>query len=423
MKKKIRFAAFFLALVLVSFPLLASCSSQLSEEVNEEKIQTKEEKKEKETEKDQVKEEEEMIPTAPVATADDVTSLENLYIGRKAYFGDIHCHPLAGVMPDGRKTLAEWKGKMTELGIDFVAFMNHKQIAHMYEAQWDHSIFIGGTEPATNIVDSSAQDKSLHYNMFFPDPTDLYEILMEFPEFGYTGGKDGIPQMEGSFTYPSFTTARFKELISAVKSKGGLLVNVHPKQQMQSTNPENYYFADQTGLEVFYGYKGNIVGDDTKENYKLWTKLLSKGKRVWATSGSDSHGDATTAALTCIYSEKQNDDVYLSHLSKGDFVCGFAAIRMGIGNAKMGSSTDFQGKRVMISVGEIHPSMYQEGREYTINIHSSEGVVYTAKTNGKEEVFFAFDADENVDFYRVEILDENRSTQPIIAIGNPIWND
>ena len=421
MKKKTRFFAFVLAFFLFSALCLTSCSSQLASFEEEEKTQ-----EEVKTEKESVKKEEEIVEKTeaiPTATAEDRAHLENIYAGRTAYFGDIHCHPLAGVMPDGRKTLAEWKEKMSELGLDFVAFMNHRQIAHMYEKEWDTSIFIGGTEPATKIVDSSAQDKSLHYNMFFPDPTDLYEILMEFPEFNYTGGKDGISQMEGSFSYPSFTTARFQELIAAIKSKGGLFVNVHPKQQMQAFGVDPYYFADYTGLEVFYGYKGNIAGEDTKENYKLWTKLLEKGKRVWATAGSDSHGDATDVALTCIYSEKKNDDAYLSHLVEGDFVCGFAPIRMAIGNAKMGSSTDFQGKRVVFSVGAIHSAMYEEGREYTIKVFSSEGVIYTAKTDGKEEVFFSFDADEKVDFYRVEVLDEKRASQPIIAIGNPIWND
>ncbi len=423
MKTKICFTALFLLLVFLSSFSLASCSSRLS--VQEENVKTEESTKKEidsETEKEE-KKEMEKIALAPLATEEDKAHLEGLYAGRTAFYGDIHCHPLAGVMPDGRKTLAQWKEKMKEIGIDFVAFMNHRQIAHMYEEEWDDTLFIGGTEPATSIKDSSAQDKSLHFNMFFREPTDLYDLLMEFPEFKYTGGQDGIPKMEGSFSYVGFDTEHFKELIAAVKAKGGFFVNVHPKQQMQSFRAEDYYFADQTGLEVFYGYKGNIVGQDTKDNYKLWTKLLSMGKRIWATAGSDSHGDATTAALTCIYSEKQKDTSYLSYLREGDFVCGFAGIRMTVGDAKMGSSTDFNGKRVVISVDAVHPTMCQEGREYTILIYDGKGEVYSAAYDGKTNVTFAFDADENTDFYRVEVRDEKKTAQPIIAIGNPIWND
>ena len=37
-----------------------------------------------------------------------------------------------------------------------------------------------------------------------------------------------------------------KELIDKIKSQKGLIVNVHPKQQMQSSDPEDYFFADYT---------------------------------------------------------------------------------------------------------------------------------------------------------------------------------
>jgi hypothetical protein len=330
---------------------------------------------------------------------------------------------MAGVSKDGRRTLSEWKEKMKEEDMDFVAFMNHHQVAHMYQEDWDDTLFIGGTEPAAAITDSLAIKKGIHYNMLFNEPTDLLEILKEFPEYEYTGGKDGIEYNMGTFGYPGFTTARMQELIASVKKKGGLWVNVHPKQKMQSTNPEHYYFADYTGLEVFYGYQNGIVGDDTKANYDLWCQLLNSGKRIWATAGADSHGDATNSALTCIFSEEQKDTAYMSHLATGDFVCGFVGIRMAIGNTKMGSSTNFSGKRVVISVSDFHSAMFLENHTYTINIITDKGIVHTASTDGTKPLYLAFDADENAAFYRVEVLDKNRTVQPIIALGNPIWND
>ena len=423
MKMKFRIAALLFGLIVFLFPILCACSSSLSDEGETKESKTEEKPKKEETVSETKKEEESKYPLAPAAEEADVASLNALYAGRTAYFGDLHCHPMAGVSKDGKKTLAQWKEKMKEQNMDFVAFMNHHQVAHMYESDWDDTLFIGGTEPAATISDSPAQKKSIHYNMLIPDPTDLLELLEEFPEYNYTGGKDGIAYNKGTFGYPSFTTARMQELIQAVKDKGGLWVNVHPKQQMESDNPEHYYFADYTGLEVFYTFNEGITGQDTKDNYKLWRQLLSRGKRLWATAGADSHNDATNSALTCIYSEAQKDDAYLSHLSAGDFVCGFAGIRMAIGDAKMGSSTDFKGKRVVFSVGEIHSLMYREGRDYTVKVFAGEKVVYTATYNGIDTATFAFDADESAPFYRVEILDERRGTQPIIAIGQPIWND
>ncbi len=423
MKTKFRITAFTLSLVLFLCPILCACSSSLSEEKQETNSAETTEESNLNTSETKAQTEEETNPTVPLATQEDIAALEQLYQGRKAYFGDIHCHPIAGVAKDGHRTLAQWKEKMKEKKIDFVAFMNHHQVAHMYESDWDDTIFIGGTEPAASIKDSPANKKSIHYNMFFQKPEDLLNLLEEFPEYQYTGGKDGIEYTKGTFGYPGFTIARMQELIASVKEKGGLWVNVHPKQQMESANPMHYWFADYTGLEVFYGYENGIVGEDTKDNYKLWCQLLLKGKRIWATAGSDSHNDATDAALTCIYSEEQKDDAYLSHLANGDFVCGFVGIRMAIGDAKMGSSTDFSGKRVIVSIGEIHPSMFREGRSYTVKIYAGNDLVHTATTDGKSPLNLAFDADETAPFYRVEVLDTRRGTQPIIAIGNPIWND
>lgn len=419
MNKNFRFFALFLVLTMLCPIVLSSCSSSLAP------VETEQETKEVTKEVKKTEEAENVVkaPEAPAATQEDIDSLEALYEGRSPYFGDIHCHPVAGVAKDGKKTLAEWKVKMVEQNMDFVAFMNHRQVAHMYDADWDDTLFIGGTEPGTGITDSGARDPSVHYNMFFREPEHLLEILKEFPEYKYTGGKDGIPYKEGTFSYPKFSTPRIQELIESIKSKGGLFVNVHPKQQMDSSNPEDYYFADYTGLEVFYGYRGSITGHDTKDNYKLWTDLLAMGKRLWATAGSDSHNDATNAALTCIYSKEKKDLAYMDQLAVGDFTAGFAGIRMTVGDVKMGSSTDFAGKRLVVSVGAVHSAMYREERTYRINIISSEGVVYTATYNGVDTVNFAIDCDDDVNFYRVEVLDEKRSTQPIIAIGNPIWND
>lgn len=399
--------------LLLSLTSFSSCASSLTTEI----------KTFTETVAKEVVTTEEVIPLAEKATETDLAALSALYGGRTAYFGDIHCHPMAGVAKDGRKTLSEWKTKMDEVGLDFVAFMNHKQIAHMLEADWDDTLFIGGTEPGTRILDSSATDPSVHYNMLLPGPEALHRIVTGFPEYQYTGGKDGIALYEGTFSYPRFERARFQELIEAVKREGGLFVNVHPKQQMQSSNPEDYFFADYTGLEVFYGHGGSIVGPDTKENYKLWRDLLSSGKRLWATAGSDSHGDATAAALTCVFSEAQKDEAYLSCLAKGDFVCGFAGIQMAVGESPMGSSTSFEGKRVVFSVGAVHEAKYKEGRSYTVLLYAGDTVVAKAAYNGKDTVTFALDAEADAPFYRVEVLDEKRATQPIIAIGNPIWND
>ena len=72
------------------------------------------------------------------------------------------------------------------------------------------------------------------------------ELLTEFEEYQFEGGA------EGHFVYPSFTRERFCELINAVKAKGGYFVHPHPKQYLDSSEPLDYWFCDETGIEVFY---------------------------------------------------------------------------------------------------------------------------------------------------------------------------
>ena len=153
----------------------------------------------------------------------------------------------------------------------------------MYLPQWEDGTFVGGSEPGTSILDSNAELKSMHYNMIFEGPAPLEELLTEFPEFEFEGGS------EGHFVYPSFTRERFCELINAVKAKGGFFVHPHPKQYLDSSEPLDYWFCDETGIEVFYR---DMRGDYTKQNYALWVELLALGKRVFASSGEDMHACA-----------------------------------------------------------------------------------------------------------------------------------
>lgn len=353
------------------------------------------------------------------ATQADIDLLNNKYQGRKAYFGDLHDHCQDGLPADGKRPISDWLPLMDELGMDFQVFVNHKQVYHMYLPQWDDTRFIGGTEPATKILDSKAENANLHYNLIAPNAQALEEVLMSVPKYNYTGGKDGIPVNMGRFDYVKFTLAEFQDIITKLKAKGGFFVHPHPKQLMVSDDPLDYWFADDTGLEIFYiDYRS----EETKANYKLWNDLLALGKRLWATAGCDEHNLPTAKALSVIYSEEQKWSTFVSHLAVGDFGCGSVGVRMVVGDTAMGGHTDFAGKRVVISVGDWHKSSLVEGHTYRIDILSDKGAIYSGAVDPKETAYFAFDADESAKFYRVEIIDEMDET-PIIAIGNPIWNN
>ncbi len=343
----------------------------------------------------------------------DFSVLEKAYAGRKAYHGELHDHSSSGGTSDGKRCLLHWRCAMEALKMDFATILDHKQVRHMYLPLWDDSVFLGGTEPATRIRDASkaCTKNTMHYNMIFSDPQPLMELLSEFEEFEFTGGK------EGHFRYPPFTRERFSRLIDTVKAKGGFFVHPHPKQCMNSEDALDYYFRDETGLEVFYyGYEH----PHTKANYKLWCDLLALGKRIWCCAGGDLHRCASDKALTTVYAEEKKAAAYLDRFRVGDFVCGPVGIRMCMGETRMGGCTPFEGKHLLAAVDDFHPVVKIPQNRYRLDLLDDRGLVTSVPFSCTEKLEFSFRAEKDAKFYRIEIFDETRDV--LIALGNPIWN-
>jgi len=345
-----------------------------------------------------------------MTTTKDVRHLSKLYGERVPFYGEMHDHGATGGTSDGKRPLSHWIGAMEALKMDFAAILDHRQVRHMYLPEWEDGLFLCGSEPGTMISDSPASVKHMHYNLLVPTAAALEELLAEFPEYEFTGGS------EGHFKYPAFTRERFCQLIDSLKARGGFFVHPHPVSVMKSDDPLDYWFRDETGLEVFYG---SMESDTTAKNYELWTAILDKGKRVWAIAGGDGHACCSDAALTTIYADERTNAAFLEHLREGDFVCGPVGIRMCIGDTRMGGQCSFKGNRLIVSVGDFHRSVCMPGHDYRMDILDDNGIVYSSKISCTEPAFFAMNA-ANCRFYRVEVWDETRSLR--IAIGNPIWN-
>ena len=345
-----------------------------------------------------------------MVAAGEKKALERLYQGRNVYHGELHDHSASGGTSDGKCPLAEWPAKLRALKMDFAAILDHRQVRHMYQPEWEDGLFIPGTEPGTSITDSKAEKKGVHYNILLPDRGDLAELLAKFPEYQFTGG------VEGHFVYPPFTTERFGELIDAVKARGGFFVHPHPKQLMKSDDPADYWFRDGTGLEVFYV---GMDTDYTKANYALWTDLLRLGKHVYATAGCDLHAEPHDTALTTLYAEAHSAKAYLPRLAAGDFTCGAAGVRMCVGTTAMGGTCAFRGKRLDVCIGDFHDSVRIPGHKFRADILNDRGVALSRTVNPGRKNWFALDA-AAARFWRVEVFDGTRNLR--IAIGNPIWN-
>jgi len=342
-------------------------------------------------------------------TQNAINNLQSLYKGRRAYFGDMHNHTNTA-SGDGHFSLREWRDGMEKLEMDFAAIVDHRQVEHMYHPDWEDGVFIGGSEPLAWISDSKADLNAIHYNMIFENAKPLERLLEAFPEYEFTGG------ITGRFGYPDFTVGRMRELIRFIKDNGGFYVHVHPKQLMRSDNVLDYWFDDETGLEVIYVDKRHEYTDD---NYKLWCELLALGKRVWACSGEDRHKEPTDNALTTIYAEERKNKCYISHLRVGDFVCGSVGIKMCIGTTPMGGICDFSGESLAVSVSDFHRSVADPTHTYKLVVLNDRGVVALESLTLDGDNTFVYPTDD-CNFYRVEVFDETEDLR--IAIGNPIWN-
>jgi len=367
----------------------------------------------------------------------DAININTAYADRNAYHGEFHDHADTGGKSDGKVGLAKIKEVLEAKDMDFTTLLDHFQILHMELDEWDSTLFIGGSEMSTIITDGPETGNSIHVNMIFSDAEKFKDLMaLHNPGGKYEGGKFTfhLDEESGNWYYDEhkWTKAEFTQLIADIKACGGMYVFPHPKDGSRyiSDDPLDYWFADWVGLEVFYGTSYYApTGQRTVDAYKLWTDLLKAGKKLWATAGSDNHSVPNTNALTTIFSTEKNAAEHFEHAKVGDLTCGPIGIRMVMGDTVTGGETAFEGKRLSICVSDFHSSATFEGHTYRMKIIAGkdgvEEVIYAAQVSPDMPFYYGLDADNECDYYRVEVYDESDTritTGMPTAIGNPIWN-
>lgn len=371
-----------------------------------------------------------------------IVDLLQAYDGLNAYQGELHDHANTGGTSDGNYTLTEWLTGMQQLDMDFAAIVDHKQYLHMELPEWDNKYFIGGSEAMAMPKDlEAATQTKMHFNMIFSDPMDLKAAVEEYDAIAPGGGfRHYVDETTGEwhFTYLQYfgasesgtgavadcrpAKADMAKLIEIVRKHNGMFVHVHPTSSsyIKSTQPLDYWFADWTGLEVYYTIWSDRNSSATKKNYQLWLDLLDLGKKVWATAGNDEHAMPTNKALSTIYATEQDAEAFMKQLRIGNFTAGHVGVQMTVGDQLMGGECDFTGKQLAFRVGDFHSTVYDPTHTYRADLYTDQGLKKSMTIDCEEPFYYSQEADETARFYRVEIHDV--TTGEMLALGNPIWN-
>ncbi len=346
----------------------------------------------------------------------NLSSLDEAYRGRRAYYGDLHVHTKCGGGSDGGYPMKDWPAAMDKLDLDFAAVVDHKQMRGFFLPEWDEERFIIGTEPGTSITNLNAGRynlKGMHYNMLFPHKYGLAMVMANFPEYKFSG-----TELDGLYSYPSFTKERFSELVSFIHSIGGMVVHPHPKSLMCSDDPLDYYIGENTYLETLYdGYSSNC----SFRNYTLWCKLLALGKHVYASSGSDTHSAVRNDTVATFYTKERRGTAFFDTMKRGDFSVGAVGIKMAVGSAPMGSRLAFcEGMTLEVEIGDFYRHEWKKDTAYRVRIITDRGTAYESVYNGAARQRLAIKLKCRL-FYRVEIFDLTHGY--IVGHSNPIWLD
>jgi len=341
----------------------------------------------------------------------DFSVLDNLYEGRKAYYGDFHCHSNSGGTSDGKMSLSSWISGMKEQKMDFAGIMDHKQVRHMYLEDYDPEFFVYGTEPGGRWSD---KELSFHYLMIFPERDSLIKVLRQFPdEYNFTGD-----ELEGSYSYIRMEKDRFLEVVKAVRNEGGVVVHAHPKQVMKSEDPNDFYFGEGSVIETIYTCDPPALSNkSTADNYKLWMDMLDIGYKVINTATNDSHRQPMNIALNTVYSDEKKGPAYVKYLRAGDLNAGFIGIKMSIDSTPVGSTVKYyEGMKLYIKIDDAHPQRFDKDESYRLDIITDKGLAYSEKITMPYKIALNV---ENRRFYRAVIIRESDGAPA--AIGNPIW--
>lgn len=342
----------------------------------------------------------------------DFSALNDYYTDRIPFYCDMHSHSNSGGTSDGLVDLSEWPKEMAEKHVDFVAIADHRQMRHFFLPEFDDSKFFYANEPEALIEGGNVKFDKLHYNMICPDKYLLGKMLARFSDkYDFRGD-----ELTGSFEYKNFTHNELSEVAKFITDNGGMFVHAHPMAMLVSSDVNDYCFGDKTYIEVFSNDYTSILAFN---DWKLWTRLLALGKKVYNISGSDSHTHCNNSCVCVVYAEKRHNRSLFPYFKAGDFSSGAFGIKMMLGYTPMGGTAELKDDdKLLVEIDDLFDIYRNNDKKFLVKIISDKGVAYSCIYDGKEKLRISLVAKKRK-FYRVEIIDTEYRTP--FALSNPIW--
>ena len=247
--------------------------------------------------------------------------------------------------------------------------------------------------------------------MLFPHKYGLSMVMAAFPEFKFRGD-----ELNGSYVYPRFTRERFGELVKYVQSLGGMFVHPHPKVMLASSDPLDFYYGEHMYLETLYNTYDSHA---SFKNYALWVDLLNMGKRVYTSSGSDTHLDPTNRLVATFYTKEKSGKAFYDKMHSADYAVGAVGMKMCIDGNPMGSEIDYRdGMTLELRLDDFYKHELKDNTAYELRIYTDKGLVYASAFNGKNPQRLSLAVQKRM-YYRAEVFDMTHGYR--VSIGNPIW--
>jgi hypothetical protein len=299
--------------------------------------------------------------------------------------GDLHVHTLAS---DGVHTLEELAWKAKRNGLDFLAITDHNQQV-----------------PAERL------------------PRIPGVTMIPGVEWTHFQGHANFVGIDHPYDEPFFTNniEETRSRFESARRRGALIIINHPFEEICPFQFD-YNALPFDCIEVWNG----PMRESNLRAIGLWQQLLSAGKKIPISGGSDYHRDTPFIFLggpsMGVYAESAGTSDILAAIKQGHAFITFApngpAVEISAGEAMMGDSVSWNDVKTM----NIHVSGLVTGDLLRVVTGDSSEVIFKAETDAEVTVNYSM---AGLGFARIEIL---RVFIPVLPplpalITNPIYFD